>query len=34
MPVKNRTEYDPVQLSEIESAGAVEAARRIVSVAE
>ena len=34
MPLKNRTEYDPVQLSEIESAGAVEAARRIVSVAE
>jgi hypothetical protein len=34
MPLKNRTEYDPVQLSEIESAGAVEAARRIVSIAE
>jgi hypothetical protein len=34
MPLKNRTEYDPAQLSETESAGAVEAARRIVAVAE
>lgn len=34
MALKNRTEYDPVQLSEMESADAVEAARRIVSVAE
>ena len=34
IPLKNRTEYDPVHLTETEAANAVEAARRIVAVAE
>ena len=34
MPLKNRTEYDPSRLTEAESSNAVEAARRIVAVAE
>ena len=34
MPLKNRTEYDPTHLTETESSNAVEAARRIVAIAE
>jgi class 3 adenylate cyclase len=34
MPLKNRTEYDPTHLTESESSGALEAARRITAVAD